>query len=92
MDPIEITEKVGVVLEEYKDKYSLKKVSKGKDGKWYPEWVFLSEWKDGGAVPSDKKRPMGTYLGDRETALKALEALWRELKGPDALENPDVPF
>lgn len=80
MDPIEITDKIGVVLEEYQGKYTLKKVSKNKD-KWWPEWVFLSEWKDGGAVPSEKKRPMGTYLGDKETALKAIAALYHELKG-----------
>jgi hypothetical protein len=91
MDPIEITEKVGVVLDEYQGKYSLKKMTLGKNGTWYPEWVFLSEWKDGGPVPSEKKRPMGTYLGDKATALKALAAIYHELKGdakPASKEEP----
>lgn len=89
-DPIEITDKIGVTLDEYKGNYSLKKMTLGK-GKWYPEWVFLSEWKDGGAVPSEKKRPMGTYLGDKETALRVIAALYHELKG-DKPKEPESPF
>ena len=80
-DIIKVTEKTGLVLDEYNGKFSVQKVTLGDNGTWYPEWVFLSRWKDGKAQPDEKKRPMAVYLGDKELALKAVSALYHRLKG-----------
>ena len=70
----------GTLLDEYQGNYSLID-TKNVDENVYKTWVFLSRWQDGKAVPIDKKRPMGIYLGDKETAIKMLEFFLSKIKG-----------
>jgi len=70
----------GVALNEYNGNYSLV-ASRDKDGVIYKDWVFLSKWQNSKAVPDDKKRPMGIYMGDKQSAIECLEYFLGVMKG-----------
>ena len=69
----------GTELNEYNGNYSLVD-AKNVDETIYKTWVFLSRWKNGKPIPTDDKRPMGIYLGDKESAIKMLEFFLAKLK------------
>jgi len=74
----------GIQVNEYNGNYSLQ-AAKQKEDKIYLDWAFLSKWDEGtrGFVPDEKKRPMSVYLGDRESAIKALKFFLNELTRND---------
>lgn len=91
MEPIEITEKAAVRLEEYNGKYTIVSCWAGREG-WKDNWCKIEIGKE------TKSRKLGAYLGDRDTALKALSALYHGLRGtpkeapkekPVELPDPD---
>jgi hypothetical protein len=97
MDPIEITDKIGVRLEEYQGRWTLVSCWKGREGDWKDNWCKIEVGKE----KEVKNRKLGAYLGDRETALKALSALYHGLKGntvhppkakPELPDIGDSPF
>ena len=79
----------GVMLDEYNGNYSLI-AGKQTEQDLYKDWVFLSKWSqsDGGFVPDNKKRPMGVYLGERDSACEALRFFLTKLES----EDEGVPF
>jgi hypothetical protein len=93
---VKVTDKTAIHLHEYKGKYSLDVATLGGNSTWYSQWVFKSQWKDGKPVPDETKRVMGVYLGDRETAVKALRAILSKLdprsEGGQDVDDSDVPF
>jgi len=95
-DVIKVNYYNSIKLEEYNGKYSLCAVDNGKDETYYLKWCFLSEWKNGAAVPGDRKMPMKIVLGDnKEQAIGTLELLLAELQGKsDSSEDQqdDTPF
>ncbi|KKM32243.1 hypothetical protein LCGC14_1565920 [marine sediment metagenome] len=48
---------------------------------WYKKWVHNSVYKNNVAVPQKKAVPMAVRLGDKSTAIEALEETLRQLKG-----------
>ena len=82
--------KYGVTVNEYNGSISLNKVEKGSNEVLYQQWVFLSKWQNGGAVPDDKKRPMGIWLGeDKAQAVQYLRQLASIIQGiPEKEEAP----
>ena len=89
----------GVELNEYNGNFSLQAATH-KDDKYYKEWVFLSRWNQDtrSAEPDEKKRPMGVYFGDRDSAIKALRFFLKELGASDPGDpapdgsSEDIPF
>jgi len=76
-----ITDKAGVVIEDYKGVYSLKAVQKyqsqGKE-KFSYDWVRRETWnKDTRKreVPEKVNAAMGVSLGDKEQAIQALTSI-----------------
>ena len=86
--------KYGVELSEYPGSFALNKISKGQNDVLYNEWVFLSRFKNGAAVPDAQKRPMGIYLGkDKGAAIEVLKTLIGMLAGSeDTPDESDIPF
>lgn len=86
--------KYGVELSEYQGSFALNKISKGQNEVLYNEWVFLSRWKNGAAVPDAQKRPMGIYLGkDKAIAIEVLKTLIGMLAGVEYPPDEDsIPF
>lgn len=80
MGVIETAKNYGVEVEEYKGIYGLVANTKGQNEVWYKVWVFLSKWQNKQAVPDDKKRPMSIRLGDKDTAIKTLQTLLKQLE------------
>ena len=71
-----------VMIEEYNGKYSICAVDNGQNECFYKKWVFLSRWRNGEAVPDDRKMPMKVALGDdKAQAVRTLETLLVKLKG-----------
>ena len=68
----------GVKIEEYRGVYGLLAIQKGSGANevWFKRWVFMSRFKDGKSSPQGNPRPMAVRLGDKETALKTLMAVW----------------
>ena len=71
----------GVFLDEYHGNYSLI-AGREREKVYYKDWVFLSRWQNGQAIPDDKRRPMGVYLGSKEKAIEALEYFLNVLNTP----------
>lgn len=76
--------KTGVVLDTYNNKYSIASVSDDKDGTWRKEWARKQVGKD---KLAEKATPIKVYLGEKETAIAALQQLIQEIQGTD-----DIPF
>ena len=81
-------ETVGVTLEEYNGKYSIKVVRRWKQGMedkigW--DWVYRQgynkETKE--RVMEEKPKPCGVYLGDRDKAIDALRSMLAMMQGKD---------
>ena len=83
---------VGLTLESYNDKYSIKSVRKfihkGQDQLGY-DWSFPQEydkeskkWK-----PKDKAMPTSVYLGTRDEAIDSLKSLLKQLS-----PSEEIPF
>jgi len=74
----------GVIVNNYNGKYSLNSAWEGKDGKinmnWAREQVKKDEFKE-------KATPIKVYLGEKESALKALREIYAVIE-----PNQDVPF
>jgi len=85
----------GITIDEYRGNFSLI-AARQKEDKVYKDWVYISEWDENsrGFVPSEKKRPMGVYLGDRETAVAALRFFLKNLSGnaEEHQGNDEAPF
>jgi hypothetical protein len=94
-----ITDKAGVVPEEYNGKWSLKAVQKytsqGAEKVSY-DWVHKEKWNPETRqreMPAKANAAMGVYLGSKDQAIKALESMLLSLgKAAPALEGDDVPF
>jgi hypothetical protein len=86
--------KYGIELSEYQGSFALNKISKGQNDVLFNEWIFLSKWKNGQAVPDAQKRPMGIYLGkDKGAAIEVLKTLIGMLAGVEYPPDEDtVPF
>jgi hypothetical protein len=85
-------ETVGVTLEEYNGKYSIKVVRRWKQGgedKIGWDWVYREGWnKDTKKKEMEAKpKPCGVYLGDKEQAKNAMKAMLLSLGEPD-----EIPF
>jgi len=68
----------GILLQEYQGSYGLVATTRGNNDVNYKQWVFLSKWQNGKAVPDNKKRPMAVRLGKDPVAV--LEELLRIAK------------
>jgi hypothetical protein len=66
-----------VMLQEYKEQYSIVAARKGQDGKVWMEWVYPQRDKK----PIEKTVPMKVGLGGHAQAIECLEYLLKELKG-----------
>ena len=73
-----------VMLQEYKEQYSIVAARKGQDGKVWMEWVYPQREKK----PIEKAIPLKVGLGGHAEAIECLEFLLSELKG----EQGDIPF
>lgn len=71
-----------VELHEYNGKYSLQEGFINKEDKFQPVWVT------GKIKGMDKKMPKGVKLGDKETALATLKAIYQEISG----SSEAIPF
>jgi hypothetical protein len=72
------TDKDGIVVEEYKGVYSLISTRAGSDGKQYKQYATYQTGKDKHA---DKDWPVKVVIGDKETAIKTIAAIYKELTG-----------
>ena len=103
-DVVWITQSVGLVIEEYNDKFAIKSVRKYKkdnqDVLSY-DWIFIEEYdkETKKRKLSDKPRPASSYLGDRDSALKALKFFLMRLSGTQSPQannrqnhNEELPF
>jgi hypothetical protein len=80
----------GILLEEYKGKYSLTSAYIGKDGQAQMKWCFRQEKdKDSHENKPGKSIPIKLELGTKEEAVKHLTALL-DLLDPDGVLR--VPF
>ena len=101
-----ITDKIGVVPEEYQGKWSLKTVQKyqfqGQEKVSY-DWVHREKWNPDTRkreMPAKANAAMGVYLGSKEQAVKALDAMLGlitgygsgEGLGKDGQDGSGVPF
>jgi len=95
--------KAGVKLDQYKETYSIVSGYEGQDGKIGLDWVRAYRWDKATKqkVQNDKDTPAKVYLGERETAVKVLEAMLNELTGQGNGSNStpvqeetesDIPF
>lgn len=81
---ISITDKIGIELEEYNNKFALASTYTGSDGVGRKEWCKKQMGRDKYA---DKASPIKVFLGDRETAIKALKDILEAIGGAQ-----EVPF
>ena len=97
-----ITDKQGVVLEEYQGKFSIKAVqrytSQGQEKvsyDWVRKEVYNKDTKTR-EIPSKVNAAMGAFLGDKDQAVKALASLLQELGVAPSIkpvqESEGVPF
>jgi hypothetical protein len=81
---IRVSGSQGVIVNNYNGKYSLNSAWEGKDGKvnmnWAREQVKKDEFKE-------KATPIKVFLGDKESALKALREIYEAIE-----PGQDVPF
>ena len=79
---IDIDQYKAVQLQNYKGTFGLLSLDLkgGENTTYYKQWVFLSEWKNGKPIPGKRKMPMAVRLGDKETAIKVLETILKQLK------------
>jgi len=80
---LEVDHYNGAQLQVYDGTWGILSLQKGggNQGTWYKRWVFRSKWSNGVSVPTDKKLVQAVRLGDRETAIKTLETLLKQVKG-----------
>ena len=80
---LEVDHYNAVQLQRYDNVWGILSLQKGggNEGSWYKKWVFKSKWSNGVSVATDKKMPVAVRLGDREEAIKTLEALLSQVKG-----------
>ncbi len=77
---------VGVTLENYNDKWSIKAIrtyqKNGEDVITY-EWIYTEEYdkETKKRKMAEKPRPLSVYLGDREQAISVLSSLLQQLGG-----------
>jgi hypothetical protein len=88
---------IGITIENYNDKYSIKSVrkyTKGDQEVITYDWIFTEEYdkEQRKRVVSTKPRPCNIYLGPREEAIKALQGLLKSLGVNTAPEQGDIPF
>ena len=76
---IKTTDFDGVKLSVYKDKYSIEALKPGED-KFYPVWAKYQKGRD---EFQEKSWPVKVVLGDKETAVKALKEMLKELTGKE---------
>jgi hypothetical protein len=95
-DVFKVGKRAGIHLKEYKGKFTVVQTREGEGDVHYLDWVFLSQWKNGEHVPDEKKRPMGIWLGDEDTALEALRDIIKQIQvmrmEPHADNEDDYPF
>ena len=82
-----IGKSTGVTLENYNEKWSIKSVRKyltGQDEVLTYDWIYTEDYdkEKKKRVMSTKPRPASIYLGDKETAIKALAEMQRLLAPP----------
>lgn len=73
----------GIQIQKYNGIFGLLAMQKGGGEQkevWYKIWTFLSYWKNGEAVPGDKKRPMAVRLGEKQQAIEILEKIIYQIK------------
>lgn len=88
-EPIRTIGKYGIELTEYKGEFGLTACYEGKDGKFYQSWGKQRIGKDS---YSDKDRPVKVILGDRKSAIAALQMVLAELGAPAPAQDDDIPF
>jgi len=81
-DVVEVDYYKGVQLQDYNGTIGLLAMDKkgGENMVWYKVWVFLGKYVKGKSLPSNKTRPMAVRLGDKETAVKTLKEILRQLE------------
>ena len=75
----------GVVLQMYKENYSLASAFESKDGKVMMRWAKNQKGRD---EYDDKATPVKVSLGPKETAIATLLMLLKEISGMDYSEVP----
>jgi hypothetical protein len=75
----------GIILEFYRDSYSLVRGYELKDGTQRKRWGYPEKDK----APSEKAIPWKLEMGDKEEAVKILEYFLRQLQGDKATDNPE---
>ena len=78
----------GVVLQEYKEIYSLASAWEGKDGKVMLRWAKNQKGRD---EYDEKATPTKVTLGDRKTAIVTCLLILKEITGKDYIEEGE-PF
>ena len=86
-----------VMLQEYREQYSIIAAKKGQDGKVWMEWIYPQRDRK----PMDKTVPMKVVLGGHKEAIECLEYLLSELKAESQggaserdypAQDDDIPF
>ncbi len=88
-DVIPVNDYDGIKLDEYNGKYSLLFCRVKKDGSYESQWAKYSKRK---GDYQDKDWPIKVPLGDKKTAIGALEMILSYLRGEKSLSKDDVPF
>jgi hypothetical protein len=79
----------GIVVNVYKDTYSLNSAYEGRDGKVNLNWAKRQTGKDQFA---EKATPISVKLGEKAEATAALLMILKEITGDIYVINNDVPF
>jgi hypothetical protein len=77
----------GVLLEEFKENYSLYAAQESKDGPVYKRWCRMRTGKD---KYTDKDIPVQIRLGNQTEAIEKLKYFLEQLNAP--VEGEDIPF
>ncbi len=77
----------GVILQVYKENYSLASAWEGKDGKTNLRWAKNQKGRD---EYDEKATPVKVILGDRPTAVSVLRTLLSELGEPGQTYVPGI--
>jgi len=81
-DVVEVDYYKGVQLQDHNGTFGLLAMDKrgGEHMVHYKQWVFLGKYVKGKNLPSNKTRPMAVRLGDKETAVRTLKEVLRQLE------------
>ena len=91
MDFIRVDQYTLIRLEEYKDVFSLVEGWENREGDFKANWIKQPFGKE----KIEKKLPKKIKLGDKQTAIAALQTLLKQLQAetqPESVPEENVPF